>query len=367
MFASSGSSSPASSTQLPTDFSSLKSAVSQGGEHLGDVVYWMLSGADVPRSVLETKWLAHGLDKDFLPEEQTPEKAMRQAVREAMLGQDKKLVAIQPTVDSKSSLIYAIGTWTPDKQGNVEFKQDALVMLDKSVTPNVASSDNPSNDLVTKVLREYNRYLFTHTSRDVMVSITKALKAWDAVMLRETGGIYFVPRTQSENLRKLQGAVEQLGNSLVSILPQHSTADTVRSLSTAASGSIESELSDLRTEMEKFLSDPDGVRSSTLKNRLDDFQSLRSRASLYHTILHVTVEDLGTQLAQMEAQIKTMLSKKEDDRETAAEIKKAELKEARAAKRAAVLAAAVAAGTPPPAEEPEAPEATPMREPGEEG
>lgn len=312
MFTQSASSSGGSgSRQVPMDFNTLKGTMAAGGEHLGDVVWWMLSGADVPRSVLETKWLAHGLDPAFLPEEQTPEKAMRQAVREALTGEDKKKVGIQPTVDSKSSLIYAVGSWMTDNVGNAEFRQDALIMLDKSVTPAAASSDNVSNDLVTKVLREYNRYLGTHTSRDVMTSITKALKAWSAVTLRETGGIYFVPRTQSDNLRKLQGAVEQLGNSLVFLLPVHSTTDAVRSLGTAASGSIEDELSSLRTEIDGFLADPNGVRPSTLKRRLEAFTDLRSRANLYHTILNVTVGDLGAQLKAMEDQVTTMLAMKD--------------------------------------------------------
>lgn len=290
------------------DFNSLKSAVQKGGEHLGDVVWWMLSGADVPRSVLESNWLAHGLDKEFLPEEQTPEKALRLAVKEAGNGLDRTL--IRKTLDGASALIYAVVSEKTDAKGNAEYTQDALIMLDKKSTPPVLSTDTPSNDVAAKVMKEYARYVNTHTSRDVMTMITKALKAWSSVTLRETGGIYFVPRTQSDNLRKLQGAIERMGSSLVFILPVHATEDSKRSLGIAAQGSIESELAELRTEIDSFLADPDGVRPSTLTRRLEAFNELRSRAGLYQSILSVTVEDLAGQLKSMEDSVQTMLAQK---------------------------------------------------------
>ena len=299
------------SSSLPSNFASLKKAASANGEHLGDVIWWTLSSADVKRSVLETKWLAAGLDKEFLPEPQTPDKAMRLAVKAAGVGagSQKQGMLIRPTVDNKTSLIYAIVREGHDEAGNYFSSQQALVMLDKSNPTNITiSTDNPGNDVAGTIIKEYYRYVDTHTSRDVMTMLTKVLKAWKAVPLRETGGIYWAPRTMSPKLRALQGAVESIGDSMVFLLPVHKTDEATRSLGTAAAGSIEAELGELRDEIAGWLNDTDHVYAATLDRRLVAFDELRAKANLYKGILGVTVEDLDAQLHAMTQSIETMLA-----------------------------------------------------------
>jgi len=318
---SSPASSPATSSndaaQLPLSFTALRNTVQAGGEHLGDVVWWMLSGADVQRSVLETKWLAAGLDPKYMPQPQTPEKALRLAVRAAStnLGSQRQGTLVRPTVDSDNALIFAVVQEGHDASGNYFSTQKALVMLDLTkdsggVPANTVTTDNPSDDTASLILKEYHRYADTHTSRDIMGMIVKVLKDTNAVTLRETGGIYWVPRTKSDEVRKLQNAVEQLGNSLVFILPVHKTADSERSLGMAAAGSIEAELGTLRDEIAGFVSDPNGVRAGTLDRRLATFEDLRGRAELYRSILGVTVEDLEGQLHLMQMSVETLLAQK---------------------------------------------------------
>ena len=65
-----------------------------GGEHLGNIVYWTLSEARVDRRTLEAIWTAAGLDPAHLPEPPTAEKAIKLAARTAAVGQGDRLVRL---------------------------------------------------------------------------------------------------------------------------------------------------------------------------------------------------------------------------------------------------------------------------------
>jgi hypothetical protein len=302
-----------SSTQVRSVTDLRNVLATSNGEHLGDIVYWALADADVQRSVLEQRWVSAGLDPKMLPEAQTPDKALRLAVRAAStnLGANRQGTLVRPTVDSANALIYAVVEEGHDASGNYFSTQKALVMLDKADKANpVISTDNPVNETAGLIVREYQRYLTTHPSRDVMTTIVKCLKAANGVTLRETGGIYWVPRTNADKVRALQGAIAGIGSSEVFVLPVSRSEQAERALQVAAAGSIEAELTALRGEIAGFCEDPDGVRPSTLDRRLATFEDLRGRATLYRSILGCTVEDLDAQLNQMVQSVETLLAQK---------------------------------------------------------
>lgn len=64
-------------------FDKLTSALNQGGQHLGDLIWWTFAEARIDRSTLETIWARAQLAPEFLPDPPTTEKALKAAVREA--------------------------------------------------------------------------------------------------------------------------------------------------------------------------------------------------------------------------------------------------------------------------------------------
>jgi hypothetical protein len=93
------------------------------------------------------------------------------------------------------------------------------------------------------------------------------------------------------------------------LIPVHDSADAHRTLGDAAQKSIETELLDLKQEVERFLAQPP-ERTSTLMRRFDAFDALRARAQLYRDALNVTVKDLDSTLTQLGASIEKLLSQK---------------------------------------------------------
>jgi hypothetical protein len=64
-------------------FDRITSVLQQGGQHLGDQIWWTLAEARIDRSTLENIWAAAQLAPAHLPDAPTAEKAFKAAVREA--------------------------------------------------------------------------------------------------------------------------------------------------------------------------------------------------------------------------------------------------------------------------------------------
>jgi nucleotide-binding universal stress UspA family protein len=284
----------------------LVSVLATGGTHLGDLCFWSLADATVVRSELESKWKSSGLPHQLLPEPPTVEKAFKLAVRETQVGLAERL--IRPVVDDEASVVFAVVHEQKYDAGTLSYTQEAKVVLD--LLTGVVSSDAPAHELVAAIASRFAELQDTHTSDDVRRTITRTLGSFAAVLLRENGGVWWVPSPHAQALRKLQATIESIGSSRFYLLPVHDTADAARTLGDAASRSLEADLIELKAEVESFVASPP-ERTTTLVRRFDAFDALKSRAQLYRDILQVQVKDLDSTLMQLTRSIETLLNAKQ--------------------------------------------------------
>jgi len=76
------------------------------------------------------------------------------------------------------------------------------------------------------------------------------------VTLRQNGGVYWVPAPYADGLRRLQGVVENLGQSKMHLVPITRSKEGQAALAQAAKASIEDELNALQTEVQDFMATP---------------------------------------------------------------------------------------------------------------
>ena len=283
----------------------LINVLATGGQHLGDLVWWSLAEAQVDRTTLETRWTTAGLAPEFLPEPPTPEKAFKLAAREAQVGQPDRLVRLAK--DDEESLVFAVVHEQKHDDGTLIYNQEARVSLDH-LTASV-STDEAEHEVVASIKTRYDRLRDTHTADDIRRVINRTLQSFSSVLLRDNGGVWWVPAPHARTLRKLQSAIEAIGSSRFYLLPVHDSADGNRALGDAAQKSIEEELEALKTEIEKFVQNPP-ERPTTLVRRFDAFEALRARAQLYRDILNVQVKDLDTTLDQLSESVEKLLDEK---------------------------------------------------------
>lgn len=284
---------------------SIVSVLATGGSHLGDLVFWTLSDAAINRGDLESKWKDTGLPMDMLPEPPTVAKAFKLAVRETQVGLVDRLIRL--AVDDEASVVYAVVHEQKHDDGTLTYTQEAKVALE--MLTGTVGTDNPSHELVAAIRSRFIALRDTHTADDVRRTITRTLQSFSSVLLRENGGVWWVPAPHAQALRKLQTAIESIGSSRFYLLPVHDSVDAHRTLGDAATKSLETELTELKVEVESFLAQPPG-RTSTLVRRFDAFDALKGRAQLYRDILQVQVKDLDSTLTQLASSIETLLSSK---------------------------------------------------------
>ncbi len=284
--------------------STIRAHLQTAGEHVGDLLWWTLEDARIGRTRLESVWCAAGLSPSLLPEPSTPEKALKTAVREAQVGNHNHLIRLAK--EDTDELVFAIVQERRDGAGNLDYVQEARVTLDRNA-PSQLRSDVPSHDLVRAIYDNYDKLLTTHTSDDIRRAILKVLATCAAVTLRDHGGVYWVPSPSAETLRHLQAAIANIGRSRVDVVPIHSSPEAQQALGDAARASIEDDITALRTEIDGFLHTPP-ERTSTLVRRLQNFEEIRARARLYHSILSVQIGDLETSLNELTANVEGLLS-----------------------------------------------------------
>jgi hypothetical protein len=280
----------------------LRSVLGSAGEHLGDLVWWALSDAAVSRITLESIWAGAQLARELLPEPPTAEKALRLAVRTCQVGQAEHLIRLAK--DEGDELVYAVVREHQPGDGTLSYTQEARVGLNR--VAGSLTTDAPAHSIVRAMEEAFQTHLSVHTADDIRRMLVRTLRSFAAVTLREGGGVYWVPRSYADDVRRLEQAVAQMGTSKLSLVPVHHTAQGSRTLGEVARGSIEAELAALKQEMQAFEVDPP-ERPSTLERRLEMFEGVRSRAQLYRDILRVQVEDLEAQLDSMAAKVQQML------------------------------------------------------------
>lgn len=276
-----------------------------GGQPLGDLLWWELASACVTRTELNRLWVQGALPIELLPEEPTPEKAFKTAVREVQVGQSDKLLRLAK--EDEQEVVFGIVTEQRDGTGGLTYQQEARLVLSRQT--GVLAADVQGHVLVRRIFDRFEDLKLIHTADDIRRTIVKTLGSFAAVTLRQMGGVYWVPAPYAAPLRRLQAIIEQLGQSKMHLVPITRTKEGQESLAQAATASIEEELNALRTEVQEFLANPP-ERASTLVRRLTTYEGLRRRANLYQTVLSAQVNGLAEALSQMEQQVHGLLADK---------------------------------------------------------
>ena len=292
-------------TTMNAAMKNLTAVLAKGGAHLGDITFWMLVEASIDRQSLESKWKAAQLPMDLLPEPPTIVKSFKLAVKETQTGLVDRLIRI--AVDDEMSVVFAIVHEARHADGTLVYTQEAKVGLD--LLSGTTNTDAPTHDLVTAIQTRFLALRDTHTADDVRRTITKTLQSFSAVLLRDSGAIWYVPAPNAEKLRRLQACIESIGHSKLYLLPVHDGPDASRTLGDAATKSLESDLAELKAEVESFVAAPP-ERAATLARRVDAFDALRGRAQLYRDVLNIQVKDLDSTLTQLGTSIEAMLKTK---------------------------------------------------------
>jgi DNA-directed RNA polymerase beta subunit len=287
----------------------VKKSLARGTELLGHMMWWTLDECTTTISDFTKVWKDAGLDEKWLPEGAGPARALR-AAGKAVTKEGTGFI-FRPAAETPSHVILAICREDKDGKGNNSYTQEAQVAVDGAGT---FSTDNVNHKMVAMIHAEFNRLWGVYVAQDITRAITNALGANAAVLLRKTGGVYYVPNTGTDAPARLQAAIQKVGRSEATVIPVFSDAagTAQQQIGSAAKGSIEAELQDLAAEMDQFIEgvlndQPSPTIEHVMNRRLQTFDELRAKAVLFRDILAVEVKDLNEKLDILEEQARTII------------------------------------------------------------
>lgn len=139
------------------------------------------------------------------------------------------------------------------------------------------------------------------SAEDLRKSFSRAFRRWDAIPILDHAGMWFVPATQEDNVRRWYGWMQEIG-CRPAALRQRAGEDAMsdESIANSSSSGITNALAKLERELDEFAAS-DVSRFSTLEERVGRFAELRRQAALHDELLGIRREKLQARLAEAQA------------------------------------------------------------------
>lgn len=273
-------------------------ALSEKLETAGSVVWWRLSGG-LDLVALRTTWEAEGLPVAWLPS--PPSYAT--ALRRALTGQRGPKRLLRTLGDGSFVLVDET-----EHVGDLQYETVLKARLDKVGRLEFSSvRDWGKTDIRDDIRDDFTRYQDELIQADVSPWLCKVMDRIQAVGLRDTGGIYFVPRFE---LGLWESAVRALRASSLHVI---SCVPAVRSdeAASAVFEAITMETQRVADVMARELSD-ESLGARALDARIKAADAVEMKVAAYEKLFGGKLEALHEKMGALRAQLTIAIFKAQD-------------------------------------------------------
>lgn len=254
----------------------------------GAVVFWRLSGT-TDLDDLRRAWDAAGLDRSDLPREVSPEVAAHRTVKEFQTA-DRKVKRMDVDGDRHTWLL--VGK-TRDYGSVIEQSVECRVTFDTWIR--VSPLGHP---LATDINEAFDRALRELSTTDISTWLVKQAMAMHALPLRDTGGVYFLPRQSMRRWRRIVEAVRQATKHVVMELPSLKTAEAISAITEA----LAAEANEASKALEAELLSGD-LGSRALRTREERCVDMLSKIAGYENLLGQQMTTLKARVEALQAEV----------------------------------------------------------------
>jgi hypothetical protein len=253
----------------------------------GLISYWRLSGT-VDLFRLAGAWRSAGLDPQLLPTSCSPVTALGRAVHD----QAAKRVLIRPMAKHGMWAIVeeAVIRHEDGRPDELEYNTIMRVTHVPGGTPNFDSTlgHREASALSTMILNAYGQHQTTFACEDISAWLIKLAGLNKAVTLRDTGGIYFVPRPAADFWRRVVQVVQAVSSHRVFLIPAMKNSEAIDAITEAVTREAELAVAAIEAELEK--SGDDRLGPKALATRADTCRELLAKVTSYEHLLGVQLK-----------------------------------------------------------------------------
>ena len=251
----------------------------------GAIVWWRLGG-QLSLDKLEQAWDEAGQDCELLPNGPSTVKRMTRAVR--ALRSRRRLA--RPLGGCKG---WALVAESPTQTGDLEYETLAKVHLDDNKCVQIQADP----ELTRKVEDSFNYYRDILIAKDISRWLsTRLVDHVKAIKLRDTGGIYFIPRQYMAIFRKWVGILRDVSDHVIYEVPALQSDEAVEAIMAALMAEADGEITAMESEL-----DTEDLGNRAIKTRETKCETLRAKLETYAELLGVSMEATNDRLEAVQA------------------------------------------------------------------
>lgn len=274
-------------------------------EAAGAIVLWRLSG-ETSFEALKAGFAAQGLGEKLLPELPSPEVALRRAVR----AQESKRVlvrrlpggapgyaivneqAIEGDGSASAPLRYDIGLQVRLIQGGLTFS-----------SPPGSGQQERENILAAEIQATFEAGKQRLEATDTAGWLCEMVRVVSAVPLRDTGGVYFVPRYTLPLWRRIVAALKGASATFVAEIPALRSSEAVDAILDSLRREADQFIGTMEAELAEAAATPDGMGGRAIKTRLNRCEETVSKLGTYERLLGVKVDEVRSRVEVLQANL----------------------------------------------------------------
>lgn len=268
-------------------------------ESAGLISYWRCSEG-MSLNTLTDRWIEEGLDVKLLPKEPEPETALRRAVmeqqdrhrlvravdRHAWAIVDEKIVEVAEGQPAQPPTYTTLCIVRYDNGGVAYNMMDGTFDEVAKLTATIASAFRNQQGLLA--------------STDVTKWLVTLAYKHGAVTLRDTGGVYFVPREHSDFWRAVSRCVEATAGYRVFRIPAMNNSECVAAIVDAVTAEAAQLIAAMEVELAQTGDDALGKRA--IQHRQLEAEALLKKVVSYEKLLGMQL-DVRSRVENLQANI----------------------------------------------------------------
>lgn len=270
-------------------------------ESAGTITYWSLRG-ETDQHALKDAWLAAGLDPTWAPPPPSAENALARTLRERA---HKGGWLVRPLKER--------GTWGVVRETQTGTKLSAelgyellfkvWLNTDKSgLTFAIEEADVISPSKVEDVFLDTVKNLSTTEMSSWLVAL--CARYVNAVSLRSTGGIYFVPPSKAEEWREVLDVIEQSGaQHTIYTVPTMDTEDAAAAVLAAVTREASDITDRIAHELDNGWSTDRPLGKRALRNRKQACEQMAVKLRSYEEMLGEQLTAIKEKLVEVSSSI----------------------------------------------------------------
>lgn len=274
------------------------------GDFVGSIVWWRLSGG-LDIEALRQCWADAYLDPKLLPEHISPQRAFSRACK--VQAGPRRLV--RPLAASgQGERGWAVVDETTHARG---LRHHVSVQLHLNIIGRIVAENDDGervdNELTEKVRADFQWHLDNMTGVDVSGWLCKMMTQLEAVSLRDTGGVYFVPATSMALWERMVDAIRKASKHALLGVPAIRSEQAVEAALDAVQTECAAAAEALERELEKHNgaeTRKDGLLGArALESRVKAAEAAEAKLSRYEDLLGAKLPDLHAKIESVRANL----------------------------------------------------------------